>query len=203
MPRLILASTSRYRRELLARLKIPFDTVAPGVDETERPGEAPDSLAARLAAAKAENVSAADAIVVGSDQVASLADARLRKPGDHATALRQLQACQGRTAVFHTAVAVIDQRSRRSWSHVDRTDVWFATRTPDELDRYLRIEQPYDCAGSFKAEGLGIALFERIATDDPTALMGLPLIWLARTLKAAGLDPLAADGEPLRERSKG
>ena len=142
-----------------------------------------------------------DAIVVGSDQVASLADERLRKPGDHATALRQLLACQGRTVVFHTAVSVIDQRSSGSWSHVDRTDVWFAARTADELDRYLKIEQPYDCAGSFKAEGLGIALFERIAADDPTALMGLPLIWLARTLKAAGLDPLAPAGAPPRERS--
>jgi septum formation protein len=108
--------------------------------------------------------------------------------------MRQLLACQGRSVVFHTAITVIDRRSDRSWSHVDRTDVWFATRSRDELDRYLKIEQPYDCAGSFKAEALGIALFERIATDDPTALMGLPLIWLARTLKTAGLDPLAAEG---------
>jgi 7-methyl-GTP pyrophosphatase len=194
MPRLILASTSRYRRDLLARLKIPFDVVAPGVEETDRAGEPPASLAARLAAAKAESVTATDAIVVGSDQVASLAGERLRKPGDHATAMRQLLACQGRSVVFHTAITVIDRRSDRSWSHVDRTDVWFATRSRDELDRYLKIEQPYDCAGSFKAEALGIALFERIATDDPTALMGLPLIWLARTLKTAGLDPLAAEG---------
>jgi 7-methyl-GTP pyrophosphatase len=194
MPRLILASTSRYRRDLLARLKIPFDVVAPGVEETDRSGEPPASLAARLAAAKAESVTATDAIVVGSDQVASLAGERLRKPGDHATAMRQLLACQGRSVVFHTAITVIDRRSDRSWSHVDRTDVWFATRSRDELDRYLKLEQPYDCAGSFKAEALGIALFERIATDDPTALMGLPLIWLARTLKTAGLDPLAAEG---------
>jgi septum formation protein len=196
-----LASTSRYRRELLARLNIPFDTVASGVEETEKPGEPPASLAARLAAAKAESATDVDAIVVGSDQVASLADTRLGKPKDHATAMRQLLACQGRNVVFHTAVKVIDRRSGRSWSHVDRTDVWFATRTAEELDRYLKIEAPYDCAGSFKAEGLGIALFERIATDDPTALMGLPLIWLSRTLKVAGLDPLAAD--PPREPSRG
>jgi septum formation protein len=202
MPRLILASTSRYRRDLLARLKIPFDVVAPGVEETDRAGEPPASLAARLAAAKAESVTATDAIVVGSDQVASLAGERLRKPGDHATAMRQLLACQGRSVVFHTGVTVIDRRSDRSWSHVDRTDVWFATRSRDELDRYLKLEQPYDCAGSFKAEALGIALFERIATDDPTALMGLPLIWLARTLRTAGLDPLAAE-RPAREPSRG
>ena len=197
MARLILASTSRYRRELLGRLRVPFSVQAPNADEAERPGEAPAALAERLAAAKARSIAApAGAVVIGADQVAALEGRRLRKPGAHAVALRQLLDAQGKVVTFHTAATVIDHASGRSWSHVDRTDVYFATLLEADLDRYLRIEQPYDCAGSFKSEGLGVALFERVVCEDPTALIGLPLIWLAHTLTAAGLDPLGVSSEP-------
>ena len=199
MPRLILASTSRYRQELLSRLGLPFEVRAPAVDESAAPGEPPAALASRLAGTKAQSVHVADAVVIGADQVASLDGQRLRKPGAHDVALQQLLACQGKTVVFHTAVTVIDGTSGKHWSHLDRTDVHFATLGSTELDRYLRIEKPYDCAGSFKAEGLGVALFERIVSSDPTALIGLPLIWLSRTLIYAGLDPLAGDGPSLAE----
>jgi len=188
---LLLASTSRYRRELLGRLGLAFEARPPATDESALPGEAPERMAARLAAAKARSVAAPDAVVIGSDQVASLEGRLLRKPGRHDIALAQLGDCQGKTVVFHTAVFVLDTPTGRSWAHVDQTDVRFARRTRAELDRYLAIEQPYDCVGSFKAEGLGVALFESIDSRDPTALIGLPLIWLAATLKEAGLDPLA------------
>jgi septum formation protein len=200
MARLILASTSRYRRELLGRLGLPFATASPAADESSKAGEPPAALAERLAVAKARSVVAPDAVVIGADQVASLHGERLRKPGGHEAALRQLLACQGKIVVFHTAVMVLDHPTGRSWSHVDRTDVHFATLGSAALDRYLKLEQPYDCAGSFKAEGLGVALFERVVCEDPTALIGLPLIWLARTLTAAGLDPLALN-EPLAASS--
>ena len=197
MARLILASTSRYRRELLGRLRVPFSVQAPNADESEHPGEAPAALAERLAAAKARSIAApAGAVVIGADQVAALEGRRLRKPGAHAVALRQLLDAQGKVVTFHTAATVIDHASGRSWSHVDRTDVHFATLLEADLDCYLRIEQPYDCAGSFKSEGLGVALFERVVCEDPTALIGLPLIWLAHTLTAAGLDPLCVSSEP-------
>jgi len=189
---LVLASTSPYRRELLARLGLPFQTRSPGVDETAGPGETPAELAARLALAKAESAAGPGEIVIGSDQVASLEGAILRKPGDHETALRQLQACQGKAVDFHTAVAIVEPDAGRGWQAVDHTRVRFASLERAELDAYLRAEEPYDCAGSFKAEGLGIALFSRIESTDPTALMGLPLIWVAATLRAAGLDPLRA-----------
>jgi 7-methyl-GTP pyrophosphatase len=200
MSRLILASTSRYRRDLLARLGLPFEALSPGVDESASPDEAPAQLAERLAAAKAQSVRLPDAIVIGSDQVASLDGVRLRKPGDHATALRQLTAAQGKTVRFHTAVMVVATATGRSWAHVDLTEVRFARLTTEALDSYLAIEQPYDCAGSFKSEGLGVALFERIDSADPTALIGLPLIWLAGALRAAGLDPLAASHAGLPEQ---
>jgi septum formation protein len=193
MPRLILASTSRYRQELLARLRIAFEVRPPGVPELAEPGEPPARMAARLAAAKARSVAAPDAVVIGSDQVASLAGEVLRKPGNHAAALRQLEACQGSAVIFHTAVTVLDAGSGRHWDHVDETVVRFARLDRAALDRYLKIDQPYDCAGSFRAEGLGVTLFERIESTDPTALIGLPLIWLARALREAGLDPLATD----------
>jgi septum formation protein len=187
---LLLASTSRYRRELLGRLGLPFATRAPAAEENALPGEPPEQMAARLAAAKARSVAAPDSVVIGSDQVASLDGRLLRKPGRHAVALAQLEDCQGKTVVFHTAAFVLDTASGRSWAHVDQTDVRFARLDRRALERYLEIEKPYDCVGSFKAEGLGVVLFESIESRDPTALIGLPLIWLAAALRSAGLDPL-------------
>ena len=192
--RLILASTSRYRRELLSRLGLPFEARAPNAPELAIDGEAPAAMAARLALAKARSIDTRDALVIGCDQVASLDGRLLRKPGDHATALRQLEACQGRTVIFDTAVAVIDTRTGATLEHVDRTEVRFASLETAALDRYVQREQPLDCAGSFKSEGLGVALFERIDSSDPTALIGLPLIWLARTLRELGVDPLGPAG---------
>lgn len=196
MPSLILASTSPYRRELLGRLGLPFEVRAPLVEELERAGETPAEMARRLAIAKAASVRAGDAVVIGSDQVASLDGHVLRKPGGHEAALRQLTACQGKTVVFHTAATV--SAAGGSWTHVDQTEVHFAVLDSSALDRYLKLEQPYDCAGSFKAEGLGVALFERIDSSDPTALIGLPLIWLSAALRSAGLDPLRVDPGPAR-----
>jgi septum formation protein len=197
LPRaLVLASTSRYRRELLGRLGLAFEVRAPTTDESALAGEPPERMAERLAAAKAASIAAHGAIVIGSDQTASLGGQLLRKPGRHEIALAQLEAAQGKTVVFHTAVHVLDTAVGASWSHVDRTEVRFARRERGELARYLEIEQPFDCVGSFKAEGLGVVLFESIESSDPTALIGLPLIWLAAALKAAGLDPLARASLP-------
>lgn len=192
MPRLLLASTSRYRRELLARLGLPFEARAPEADEQAIPGETPAAMATRLALAKAASITVDAAVIIGSDQVASLDGELLRKPGGRDNAVAQLRACQGRTVVFHTAVAVIDTVSGRRQQHVDRTEVRFATLPTESLERYVELEQPFDCAGSFKSEGLGVALFERIDSSDPTALIGLPLIWVAQALRIAGLDPLAS-----------
>jgi septum formation protein len=189
-PTLILASTSRYRRELLARLGMPFQTQAPDVPEIAIEGEPPADMARRLALAKARAIRAPNALVIGSDQVASLDGRLLRKPGDAATALNQLAACQGRTVNFDTAVAIVDTRTGRTLEHVDRTEVRFTSLGPAALARYVELEQPLDCAGSFKSEGLGVALFDRIDSSDPTALIGLPLIWVARALRDLGADPL-------------
>lgn len=187
MSRLILASTSPYRRELLARLGLPFDTTRPETDETPRPGEAPSALARRLSEAKARAVAARHpgAWVIGSDQVADLDGYRLGKPGDHTRATAQLRAAAGREVRFHTGLCLVgpDGGARE---HLDLTVVQFRPLGDDEIDRYLRAEQPYDCAGSFKCEGLGIALFEAIQSRDPTALVGLPLIALAAMLRRAG-----------------
>jgi 7-methyl-GTP pyrophosphatase len=188
--RLILASTSRYRRELLSRLGLPFEVQAPDAEELALRGERPAAMASRLALAKARSIRAVEAFVIGSDQVASLDGRLLRKPGGRAAALRQLQACQGKTVVFDTAVVVLDNAANAVVEHVDRTEVHFASLDTAALDRYVLREQPFDCAGSFKAEGLGVALFERIDSSDPTALIGLPLIWLAGALRRLGLDPL-------------
>ena len=192
--RLVLASTSRYRRELLARLRLPFDVVAPGVDETPLDGEAPAALALRLALAKADAVAAADAdaVVIGSDQVADLDGVGLGKPGDHARATAQLRAMRGRTVVFQTAVAVVCGARAFRVAELVPVSVRMRALADDEIDRYLRAEQPYDCAGSAKIETLGIALVDRCTSDDPTALIGLPLIRTCALLRAAGLDPLAA-----------
>lgn len=191
-PRLILASTSRYRRELLSRLHLPFETMAPDVDETPEAGETPAATALRLACAKAQAVAARapQALVIGSDQVATLDGAQIGKPGSHQRALQQLQALRGRRVVFHTALCLLDGRDAASvpLQSVDVQSVVVFRDLPDtELDAYLRIEQPYDCAGSAKNEGLGIALLESIESTDPTALTGLPLIALTSMLRRAGI----------------
>jgi len=187
--RLILGSTSAYRRELLQRLRLPFDVVSPDVDETPRAGETPEALARRLGLAKARAVAAQhpDAVVIGSDQVADLDGEPLGKPGDHVRAVQQLRRMRGRTVVFHTAVSVVCGAAAFEASDLARVQVRFRALTDDEIERYLRAEQPYDCAGSAKSEGLGIALLESIDNDDPSALVGLPLIRTCRLLRAAGL----------------
>ena len=194
MPRLILASASPYRRRLLERLGIPFDVRPADADESAVPGEDAPTLAARLASAKAQSIRTlnddADQIIIGADQVAALDGELLRKPGDHDTALRQLSACQGETVVFSTATTVIDCNSGRQWYGLDSTAVVFLKLSQAHLSRYLELEQPYDCAGGFKAEGLGISLFRSIRSEDPTALLGLPLIWLTQVLRDLELDPL-------------
>lgn len=184
---LVLASTSRYRRELLARLGLPFATARPEVDETPQAGEAPDALALRLAAAKAAAVAALhpEARVIGSDQVADFDGRPLGKPGGRAAAIGQLQAMSGRNVAFRTAVAVA--AGGRIATALDTTTVRFRRLDAGEIERYVDLEQPFDCAGSFKSEGLGITLFEAIETRDPTALVGLPLIATARLLREAGL----------------
>ncbi len=189
---LILASTSPYRRALLERLRLPFRCEAPQTDETPLPGESPEALATRLALDKARAVSASfpGAFVIGSDQVAELEGRAIGKPGHHAAALKQLLASSGKEVLFHTAVALVN--NERNWEqfHVARFLTRFRALDEETLDRYLRREQPYDCAGSFKCEGLGIALFERLEGRDPTSLEGLPLIALTDLLMAAGVDVL-------------
>ncbi len=193
-PLLILASTSRYRRELLERLRIPFRALAPATDETPLPGEAPAALAERLALAKARALGSAhpDAVVIGADQVADVDGVAIGKPGNHERAVEQLRAMSGRTIVFQTALAVV--RESIGFAEVRRVPVpvRFRTLSDAEIEFYLRTEQPYDCAGSAKCETLGIALLDAIESDDPTALIGLPLIQTAALLRAAGLDPLRA-----------
>jgi septum formation protein len=193
-PELILASTSRYRRELLARLRLPFRALSPETDETALPGEAPAALAERLALAKARTLARRfpDAVVIGADQVADVDGSALGKPGDHARAVEQLRAMSGRTIVFQTALAVV--REATGFAEVRRVPVPVRFRRLDdaEIEFYLRTEQPYDCAGAAKCETLGIALLEAIESDDPTALIGLPLITTCTLLRAAGLDPLRA-----------
>ena len=194
LPRpLILASTSRYRRELLERLRLPFDVAAPQVVETPRAGEAPRALALRLALAKAQAVAATQpgAVVIGSDQVADLDGEPIGKPGTHERAAAQLRRMRGRSVVFQTAVAVVCQASGFSASAVVPVTVRFRASSDAEIERYLRLEQPYDCAGSAKCETLGIALLDAIDSDDPTALIGLPLIRTLALLRQAGIDPLA------------
>lgn len=191
---LILGSTSRYRRELLERLRIPFEVRSPDIDESPLPGEAPAALASRLALAKAQAVAARHpgAVVIGSDQVADLDGQPVGKPGSHERAVEQLRAMSGRSVVFQTAVAVVRRDSGFAGSALVPVTVRFRSLGEAEIERYLRIEQPYDCAGSAKSETLGIALLEAIESNDPTALVGLPLIKTCELLRAAGLDPLAA-----------
>jgi septum formation protein len=188
-----LASSSAYRRQLLSRLLLPFDVAVPDIDESPLPGETPSVTALRLAREKAAAVAVQlpGRIVIGSDQVATLDGAQIGKPGDHANALKQLQTMRGREVVFHTALCVWDGRASdpASAAQVEdiRTVVAFRDLPDAELDAYLRIEQPYDCAGSAKNEGLGIAILERIDSNDPTALTGLPLIALTGMLRRIGV----------------
>ena len=190
LPRpLILGSTSPYRRELLARLRLPFEVVRPEVDETPHPGEQPRALAQRLALEKALAVARLhpQAVVIGSDQVADLNGEPLGKPGTHERAVAQLQRMRGHTMVFQTAVAVVCIDSGFAEQALAQVNVQFRHLSDEAIETYLRAEQPYDCAGSAKSEGLGIALLERIDNQDPSALVGLPLIHTCRLLRAAGL----------------
>lgn len=186
---LVLGSTSPYRSELLQRLQIPFTTAAPQVDETPLPGETPRALAERLALEKARAVARAfpHAVVIGADQVADLNDQPLGKPGSHERAVAQLRQMRGQTVIFQTALAVVCLESGFEESSLAAVRVKFRNLTDAEIENYLHAEQPYDCAGSAKSEGLGIALLESIESDDPTALVGLPLIRTCRMLQAAGV----------------
>jgi septum formation protein len=188
MPELILASTSRYRRSLLERLGIGFTALPPETSEDPLPGELPPDRALRLAIAKAQAVAAhrPDAVIIGSDQVAAVGSKILDKPGDAVRCRAQLAAASGSSARFHTACAVIAPRAGIRMVHIDTTTVFFRALTEQEIERYVQIERPFDCAGGFRAEGLGISLFESIESQDPTALIGLPLIWLACALRRAG-----------------
>ena len=193
---LVLGSTSRYRRELLERLRIPFEVAAPDLDETPLAGEAPAALAERLALAKALAVAAnfPQAVVIGSDQVADLNGDPLGKPGTHERATAQLRQMRGQTVVFQTAVAVVCLESGFQQSSLAAVRVRFRDLTDEEIENYLRAEQPYDCAGSAKSEGLGIALLAGIESDDPTSLVGLPLIRTCAMIRAAGVVLLGAQG---------
>lgn len=189
-PKLILASTSLYRRELMARLRLPFDVVAPEIDETAGHRETPEQLARRLASSKAHVVADKypDSVVIGSDQVADLDGQPLGKPGCHERAVAQLRLMRGRTVIFQTAVSVVCRQAGYAQTDVAQVRVTFRDLNDGEIERYLRAETPYDCAGSAKSEGLGISLLDAIHSDDPTALIGLPLIRTARLLRAAGVE---------------
>jgi septum formation protein len=191
-PPLILASTSRYRRELLERLRWPFEVAPPGIDESALSGEQPAQTALRLAEAKARAVATTlrDALVIGSDQVADCDGVAVGKPKGHADAVRLLTSLSGRTIVFHTGLALVNATTGRVQRECVDVASTFRTLTAAQIAAYLEREQPYDCAGAVKSEALGIALFERIASDDPTALIGLPLIALTRMLRSEGLDVL-------------
>ncbi len=188
MPELILASTSAYRRALLERLGLPFTALPPQTPEDTVPGELPPDRALRLAVAKAQAIASrrTDAVVIGSDQVAAVGSKVLDKPGDAAQCRAQLTAASGSSARFHTACAVIAPQAGIRMVHIDTTTVYFRSLSGQEIERYVERERPFDCAGGFRAEGLGIALFESIESRDPTALIGLPLIWLACALRRAG-----------------
>jgi septum formation protein len=189
---LVLGSTSPYRRELLSRLHLDFEVAAPDVDEAPQPGEAPDRLARRLALSKARAVASKfpEAVVIGSDQVADMAGEPLGKPGNHANAVAQLRRMRGRTVVFQTAVSVVCLATGFEETDLAPVRVKFRMLGDDEIEAYLQAERPYDCAGSARSEGLGIALLDAIDSDDPTALVGLPLIRTCRMIRAAGVKVL-------------
>lgn len=188
MPELILASTSPYRRSLLERLGLAFTALPPQTPEDPLPGELPPDRALRLAVAKAQAIASRrpDAVIIGSDQVAAVDNKVLDKPGDAIRCRAQLTAASGSSARFHTACAVIAPQAGIRMVHIDTTTVFFRSLTSQEIERYVERERPFDCAGGFRAEGLGISLFESIESHDPTAIIGLPLIWLAFALRRAG-----------------
>jgi len=193
---LILASSSPYRRALLNRLNIPFESQSPAIDESPLPGEAPSQLALRLAIDKAEAVAAQrqqPCLVIGSDQVAASGQQLLGKPGDHARAREQLTASSGKRVEFFTGLALVGAEGGLLASHVEPFMVQFRQLSAEQIEYYLKTEQPYDCAGSFKSEGLGIALFDTLQGQDPTALEGLPLISLTRLLTQVGIDVLGSN----------
>ncbi|TVQ72991.1 MAG: septum formation inhibitor Maf [Chromatiaceae bacterium] len=189
-PGLVLASTSPFRRELLQRLALPFDTCSPQVDETPKAGEAPGAMVARLAEAKARAGAEQkpDSLIIGSDQCAELDGRILGKPGDHQRAVEQLGAASGRTVVFHTGLCLLNAVTGEAQVDVVPFKVRFRSLSAEQIENYLRKEEPYQCAGSIKSEGLGIALFEAMEGDDPTALVGLPLIRLCTMMERAGLN---------------
>jgi len=189
-PKLVLASTSPYRRQLLERLSVRFTVAAPDVDETPLPGETPIDLANRLARAKAEVIAHRhpNSVVIGSDQVAMLGKEVIGKPGNPERCIEQLKMLSGQRLTFHTAVNVIQSDTGSNQSHLDITTVHFRKLMTEEIERYVARERPVNCAGSFKAEALGITLFDRIESNDPTALIGLPLIWLANALRGSGFN---------------
>ncbi|GAB6067528.1 nucleoside triphosphate pyrophosphatase [Methylothermus subterraneus] len=195
---LVLASTSPYRKLLLEKLKLPFVTAAPNVDETPLFNEAPEQLAMRLAAAKARAVAKEfpEHLIIGADQVALLGGRKLDKPGNFENAVAQLQAASGRSICFYTGVSVLNARTGRQLNAVDACKVHFRTLSHEEIEDYVRRDAPYDCVGAFKAEGLGIALFQRIEGDDPNALIGLPLIQLVALLRRFGVRVLGASPQP-------
>jgi septum formation protein len=190
--KLVLASTSRYRRELLARLHLPFEVLSPNVDETPLPGESPSATALRLSVLKAQAAASAypDALIIGSDQVLMLGQAQLGKPGNYENAFAQLRAMQGREAVFHTALTLLNSRTGQAQTHDVPTVVHIRPLTDAQIEAYLKKETPYDCAGSAKSESLGIALMTRMDSPDPTALVGLPLMALTEMLAREGVDVL-------------
>ena len=191
--RLVLASSSPYRRALLQRLQLPFDWANPAIDESPHPGEDIDTLVRRLAVAKARALGPdwPNRLIIGSDQACQIGNDILGKPGALAPARRQLQACSGQTVNFHTALALYDSARDSCQVEVEHYSVRFRTLLDSEIDYYLQQEQPYDCAGSFKVEGLGVALFSALAGTDYHSLIGLPLLRLCTLLRAAGLNPLA------------
>lgn len=194
MQKLVLASTSPFRRELLRKLGLTFSSAAPEVDETAQPGETAQALVKRLAEAKARAVAAAypEALIIGSDQVAVLGDEILGKPGEHGRAVAQLKAASGKNVTFLTGLCLFNSATERAQTLVEPFRVVFRELSDAQIENYLRREEPYNCAGSFKSEGLGIALFQRLEGDDPNALIGLPLIRLTDMLQAEGLDVLGA-----------
>lgn len=194
MTQLVLASESVYRKQLLQRLRVPFACMAPHLDETAEPEELPHQLATRLAREKAQVIAkqTQGAVIIGSDQVCACGADILGKPGNQQLAQQQLMACSGRAVMFFTALYVFDQRTEKAYNVMDTTEVVFRQLSTQEIQAYLRLDEPYDCAGSFKVEQLGVTLFNAVNSQDPTALIGLPLIQLGKILRRCGINPLGS-----------